>query len=811
MEMMVLNCPKCGASMDLTQGGRILVCKYCESTISVSQNPTQQRIEAFNRGNAHKAAGRFDEAKSVFEHIVLEDPADAEAHWQCALCSYCIKYASDPATGELIPTCLKIEDEDFEENYDYKEALKYASDEAKNYYEKEAKKIKKVIEGIKNNIQSIPPFDVFLSFKQTDENGENTKDSERAYEIYDNLTDKGYRVFYSPITLRDYVGSEYEPIIYRALQTAKIMFVIGSKKEYFEAEWVKNEWERFLIIKKNNPDREIVPCYFDMDAYNLPDKLSRLQGVNMDKIGYRQDIIEITKKIITEKNVTSNSFSYQQTAPVQAVSKTAKYDELIFQARKSIEQKNYSGAIGYLSEAQRLKPDSFETHYYRLLCNCNVSNLDSLAKVYKGNLYNDAIFKKCLETADEKQKTELNETAEKVKKKKKKKVIFTVAVVGAIGLIIICSILVSALYIGVIKPAKQYNNAKQLLANGDYETAYTILNNLGKEEEVKQNKYERAKALLESNDFDGAYALLDELGNYQDAGELYNENRYNRALDYLKAGDYKNAIELFNTVTDYKDAKEKGEEARRNYLPNALEAGDYLTAYRLYEELGETTEAQALADEYKWVQIAVANPGDTVLLGKYEQDNDASDGKEDVEWIVLSVQENKALLVTKNYIEKLQYDTGGGSSTNWEICSLRTWLNETMYPELFSEEEAERVCLSSVSATTNAPEEYGRHNGGDTKDYMFLLSYDEYYQYQTILPNSDFTTYAMQKKVDNIYVVLENSYWLRTMYAGGNPYYVSSTNGDSPMRITTWGCECNAGIRPAVWFDLSASAPEITE
>lgn len=39
--------------------------------------------------------------------------------------------------------------------------------------------------------------------------------------------------------------------------------------------------------------------------------------------------------------------------------------------------------------------------------------------------------------------------------------------------------------------------------------------------------------------------------------------------------------------------------------------------------------------------------GDTIHLGHYNQDNNSENGVDEIEWVVLTVQDNKALVVSK--------------------------------------------------------------------------------------------------------------------------------------------------------------------
>ena len=123
-------------------------------------------------------------------------------------------------------------------------------------------------------------------------------DSVIAQELYYQLQKEGFKVFFAKITLENKIGESYEPYIYAALNSAKVMLVIGSKKEYFEAPWVKNEWSRFQALIKNGATKTIIPCFKDMDPYDLPEEFAYLQSQDMSKIGFEQDLIYGIKKLI---------------------------------------------------------------------------------------------------------------------------------------------------------------------------------------------------------------------------------------------------------------------------------------------------------------------------------------------------------------------------------------------------------------------------------------------------------------------------------------------------------------------------------
>ena len=296
--MAIINCKNCGGSIELSADKTFGTCEFCGSTMTFPKIDDDQRAAAFNRGNHFRRIGEFDKALAVYERIVAEDNTDAEAHWCCALCRFGIEYVEDPVSFEWIPTCHRASFDSFLEDVDYLAALEYSDGLTRRQYQKDAAKIAEVQRGILATSQNSEPYDVFICYKESDENGDRTRDSQLAQDIYYQLKEQGRKVFFARITLEDVVGTQYEPYIFAALNSAKVMVVVGTKPEYLNAVWVKNEWSRFLAMMKKDRSKLLLPCYRDMDPYDLPEQLSVLQSYDMGKIGFIQDLIRGIAKVL---------------------------------------------------------------------------------------------------------------------------------------------------------------------------------------------------------------------------------------------------------------------------------------------------------------------------------------------------------------------------------------------------------------------------------------------------------------------------------------------------------------------------------
>ena len=254
-------------------------------------------LNLYDRANHFRRNNEFDKAEKIYNQILIEDHTDAEAYWSLVLCKYGIEYVEDPKMQKRIPTVNRTQFTSIYDDENYKKALEYADAYQREIFEKETKTINEIQKGILSISKSEKPYDVFISYKETDDQGKRTRDSVLANDLYHQLTKEGFKVFFSRITLESKLGMEYEPYIFAALNSAKVMVVLGTKQEYFNAVWVKNEWSRFLsIVRDSKGEKILIPAYRDMDPYDLPEEFSHLQAQDMSKLGFMQDLIRGIKK-----------------------------------------------------------------------------------------------------------------------------------------------------------------------------------------------------------------------------------------------------------------------------------------------------------------------------------------------------------------------------------------------------------------------------------------------------------------------------------------------------------------------------------
>ena len=374
--MAIIKCKMCGGDLNIEAGKTVAECEYCGTRQTVPTADNEKKLTLFARANRLRAACEFDKAAAVYESIVAEFPTEAEAYWGLVLCRYGIEYVDDPATGKKIPTCHRSSFESILEDPDFEQAQENADTVSRKVYREEAKAIEDIRRRIVELSGKEQPYDVFICYKETDENGERTPDSVMAQEVYDALTEKGLRVFFSRITLEDKLGTEYEPYIFAALNSAKVMLVFGTDYEYFNAVWVKNEWSRFLALIASGQKKHLIPCYKGVDAYDMPKEFAHLQGQDMGKLGAVQDLVRGVEKLLG-KGAAAQSAQPAQQVVVQAGGVSS--DALLKRGNMALNDGNWKAADEFFDRVLDMNAECAEAYLGKFLARVQTSGIAQYA------------------------------------------------------------------------------------------------------------------------------------------------------------------------------------------------------------------------------------------------------------------------------------------------------------------------------------------------------------------------------------------------------------------------------------------------
>ncbi len=367
---MVFKCKMCDASLTVTEGESIAVCEYCGTAQTLPKFGDERVMNLYNRADHYRKNNEFDKAMALYEQILDENPTDAESYWSIILCKYGIEYVEEEGSDKRIPTVNRTQFTSVFDDENYKAALQYADEKQREIYEKEAATINGIQKGILEISAKEEPFDIFICYKETDERGRRTLDSVLATDLYENLTKEGYIVFFARVTLDDKFGEAYEPYIFAALQSSKVMIAVGTKPEHFEAIWVRNEWSRYLSLIRGGAKKHLIPAYKDMDPYDMPKEFAHLQAINLGELGFQQDLIRGIRKLISEEDKVQTSVG---TATINVKGVTDR--GFLF-----MEEKEWQRAQECMEKVLNENPRDAEAYLGKLMISLKVSRKEDLGK-----------------------------------------------------------------------------------------------------------------------------------------------------------------------------------------------------------------------------------------------------------------------------------------------------------------------------------------------------------------------------------------------------------------------------------------------
>lgn len=838
--MALFKCKMCGGDLEIAEGVTIAECEYCGTKQTVPKAMDENLQNLFNRANTLRIKSEFDKAEKLYEKIIQVDTTQSEAYWGLILCKYGIEYVDDPATFKKIPTCHRASYDSIIADDDYKSAIETADLSQRAIYEEQAKEIDRIQKDILALAQKEETYDVFICYKETDADGRRTQDSVIANDIYYQLTQEGFKVFYAAITLEGKLGSAYEPIIFAALNSAKVMLSIGTKPEYFNAVWVKNEWSRFLKIIKKDRSKLLIPCYRDMDAYELPEEFAHLQAQDMAKIGFINDIVRGIKKVI-KKDEPKATTVVKETVISGGNANTA---PLLKRAFMFLEDGDWNSANEYCEKVLDIDPENASAYLGKLLSELRVRKQESLKDCAEPFDHSNN-YQKAIRFADEKLRTALTGYIEYINTRNENarlEGIYSKAT-GAMA---------------NATSSTEYENAsnifKTILNYKDSQTLFTKC--LENAEKARAEEKEKAEISRKDNIYNSAIALM---------------NKPAGIMNKFSTTHYEEAIKEFQKISGWRDSDEKiivcqkkieelkaqaeadrlekerlaeiarieaEKRAKRNkkiaiittpivcaiiaflivlntvIIPNGkyndaialMNAGRLDEAYNIFLELGAYKDAVDKTCDIRLMktkeQLKNIKVGSYINFGAYEQDNNTSNGKEDIEWLVLEVKDGKALVISKYALDCQPYNTSYTDVT-WETCTLRKWLNNDFINAAFSANEKAMIPTVTVSADDNPY--YSTNPGNATQDQVFLLSITEVNKYfsSNSARQGEPTNCAV---ASGAYVNSSNGncwWWLRSPGYDRNRVAGVSYDGFVYESGNYVHSDISA-VRPALWIDLNS-------
>ena len=349
----------------------------------------------------------------------------------------------------------------------------------------------------------------------------------------------------------------------------------------------------------------------------------------------------------------------------------------------------------------------------------------------------------------------------------------------------ICIILVFiAVCVGSqVKERIDYNNAIEKLKQGDYHTAYEVLNAQGKLNVAVTFIKDKIITYINDGNCDEAYSL------YCEFKLLDNDQITRLAIGLIEDGRYEDARLLINDISD----EDSANSCKVRLAESLYWSGRYAEAYRLLSGCyDEDYRLQEWFSNHKEIIASELQAGMTVFFGKYEQDNNIDNGKEDIAWIILGRIGDSLLLLSKYALDCQPYTTVRleddakhygryyGSEEAWHQCTLKTWLNEEFLQRAFDSGEREMIQnkYNSVLIEDDSMTEPEIREVSVGK--VFVLDAEEASRYSSYIKNCRATEYAKEK---GAYSRNNNDlcWWTRTRESGYGSQSIVIVNSKGEM------------------------------
>lgn len=411
-----MKCYNCGGDVFISPGGRIGICLSCMAEIPLPKENFVLK-DACSKANEYLSESRFDKALQMFQDILVQEPTESAACWGMALAYYGIEFVADPLSGEMLPTLHRLSQESFSDHLYVKKAIEYAlSFEARDFYIRQSRLIDEIQRHSLQISGQEEPYDIFICYKKTEESEKRTPDSRMAGDIYRELTARGYKVFFADVSLK--AGDEYEPRIFAALHSARVLIAVASRVEYYESAWVSNEWSRYAdLIRKENEtgrtDRLLVPMYRKLTHNQLPQILrqqpSYIEVQNAEDS--KQSLLKLIGEAFCQENAEDVSDIRRATVNIRRKQKEKGLEENI------LDRGVISLASGDFETAQRMyervlsKKESYEAYLGLLMCRLHVRGKEGLYQ-YADDICGQEEYRLAMRCADVSQKEELENFAE---------------------------------------------------------------------------------------------------------------------------------------------------------------------------------------------------------------------------------------------------------------------------------------------------------------------------------------------------------------------------------------------------------------
>ena len=413
--MGALKCKMCGSNLEIEDSITVCKCEKCGTSQTVPDIEDDKELKLFERAGRLRFNCDFDKAAGIYNTITDSYTEEAEGYWGLILCKYGIEYA-DNASGKKVPVCHRISYDSVMDDEDFELVMENSDSESRAIFREEAKIIEENRKKYIQIAESEQPYDIYISYRAKDDNGDKTAVSEIAGHLYNKLTSAGYRVFLSEAALKGKKRSECEPYIYSALNSANVMLALGTSYDDYNDVWVKNEWNRYLEIAEKNKNKCLIPCYKDVDEYDIPKEFAGLKVCQLGNDDTFNNIMAEIANVVKPESVNQPAPEPEKAEPAEEIEleeieiiEPVDINKLLDEGFSAISDKNWKEANKLFFQVLDEEPDNSKAYWGQLLVQQECTNAREMAD----NLYLQVIGN----TSDNTYELEIRDRRQEIKDK----------------------------------------------------------------------------------------------------------------------------------------------------------------------------------------------------------------------------------------------------------------------------------------------------------------------------------------------------------------------------------------------------------
>ena len=413
--MGALKCKMCGSNLEIEDSITVCKCEKCGTSQTVPDIEDDKELKLFERAGRLRFNCDFDKAAGIYNTITDSYTEEAEGYWGLILCKYGIEYA-DNASGKKVPVCHRISYDSVMDDEDFELVMENSDSESRAIFREEAKIIEENRKKYIQIAESEQPYDIYISYRAKDDNGDKTAVSEIAGHLYNKLTSAGYRVFLSEAALKGKKRSECEPYIYSALNSANVMLALGTSYDDYNDVWVKNEWNRYLEIAEKNKNKCLIPCYKDVDEYDIPKEFAGLKVCQLGNDDTFNNIMAEIANVVKPESVNQPAPEPEKAEPAEEIEleeieiiEPVNINKLLDEGFSAISDKNWKKANKLFFQVLDEEPDNSKAYWGQLLVQQECTNAREMAD----NLYLQVIGN----TSDNTYELEIRDRRQEIKDK----------------------------------------------------------------------------------------------------------------------------------------------------------------------------------------------------------------------------------------------------------------------------------------------------------------------------------------------------------------------------------------------------------